>query len=246
MNASTRLAATLIGAAFTGSISSLASATVIYPVNNGFEVPDLTGTGYTNAYEYNVPSSVGTWTFTGGSGVANNSSGFGVAHAPNDNSDGATSTYGQAAFIQGIGTISQTITGVTGGTVSLTFLMENRGGDEVHPDPTNNPGLEVEVYNPIDVTLVDSNGDSTDLGTYSPPAANNDTSTFQTVTTSTVDVAGGTYTVEFTGTNSENSDAGGVTSFIDSVQISNAVPEPASIGLLSIGALGLLSRRRKM
>jgi hypothetical protein len=82
---------------------NIASATTIYPTNNGFEQPDLGSGG--SAFKYS-PSSPG-WTFFGsvggvsGAGIAANDSAFNVAGATNGNNDnGVTSTEGQAAFLQ--------------------------------------------------------------------------------------------------------------------------------------------------
>ena len=108
------------GAALTG-----ASAATIYPVNNGFEQPDL-GSGA--AYQPLAPGG----TFGGGAGIAANGSGFNLAGATNGNNDnGTTSTSGQAAFAQsGDGTLvfsfhSQTFT-LAAGSYTLNFSMEGR------------------------------------------------------------------------------------------------------------------------
>src|SRR5262249_29992930 len=75
---------------------------IIYPANNGFEVPNL-GAGI-SAYGYGSPEAAAAglpalppgsgWTFTGTAGIAANGSNFNVNGASNGNSDGTTSTSG--------------------------------------------------------------------------------------------------------------------------------------------------------
>jgi hypothetical protein len=101
------------------SNSAEVSATTQSIGNFGFEVPIL---GPRN-YQYN-PSG-GTWTFGGtnggyGSGIIANSSAFSNPNAP----QGV-----QAAFVQGYGTISQTLSGFTPGTnYTITYSAAQRPG----------------------------------------------------------------------------------------------------------------------
>ncbi len=93
-----------------------ASVTV---TNSGFETPSL-GAGN---YQYNL--SGGSWTFGGspgnGSGIVANGSGFNNPDVPQG---------GQAAFVQGDGTISQTISGLVPGTIyTITFSAAQRPGN---------------------------------------------------------------------------------------------------------------------
>ncbi|RYD67244.1 MAG: DUF642 domain-containing protein, partial [Verrucomicrobiaceae bacterium] len=88
--------------------------------NFSFENPSA-GTG-SGAYRYNPTG--GSWTFSGsagnGSGVAANGSGFGSPNAPHGT---------QVAFLQNLGTITQTLTGFTPGkTYTLSYLAAQRGG----------------------------------------------------------------------------------------------------------------------
>ncbi len=109
-----------------GGIST-ASALTVYPINNGFEQPDL-GSGC-DAYQYNPPSP--GWTFYGG-GIAANESCFDVAGATNGNNDNhATSSSGQAALLQGgdgtlAGSFSQTLNLPVAGNWILYFSLEGR------------------------------------------------------------------------------------------------------------------------
>jgi hypothetical protein len=75
-----------------------ASGLTVYPVNNGFDQPDL-GSGC-DAYQYNPPSP--GWTFLNSSGIAANESCFDVAGATNgNNNNGVLSTSGQSGLLQG-------------------------------------------------------------------------------------------------------------------------------------------------
>jgi hypothetical protein len=184
---------------------------VIYPANNGFEVPDLGAGG--SAYGYGSPEAVAAglpalppgsgWTFTGTAGIAANGSNFGVNGASNGNSDGTTSTSGQAAFIQGyafapfnfpVNSMSQTFGGFNSGFAAVTFSLEQR------------PGLG---DNPIDVQL-----DGQDLGAYLASSS----SSFETFTTPAIPVTAGNHTLSFISTNNSGGDN---TQFIDNVSVLN-------------------------
>ena len=80
-------------------------------VNPGFETPVLTG-----SYQY-APTATGVgWTFAGGSGIQSNGSAWGAAVAP----DGS-----QTAFVQGTGTMSQTLN-LNAGSYTLSFKAAQR------------------------------------------------------------------------------------------------------------------------
>jgi hypothetical protein len=224
----------VVAVAVLGS-AGICSAAKIYPVNDGFEIPNL-GSGR-SAYGYGDPSPYGLtvatftpnagqgWTFTGTAGIAANGSDFGVTGATNGNQNGgATSTSGQAGFIQnGYGTpntISETVSGLPGGPASVTFSLELRSTD----DSTTG----------VDVTL---NG--VDLGTYYTTS----TSSFITVTTPTTLLGAGSYVLKFTGVEGANGHDN--TDFIDNVSV-NVVPEPSMpIAFLSLAAIGLLIMVRR-
>jgi hypothetical protein len=100
-------------------IVSAGGASVAVP-NSSFETPRL-GAGN---YQYNPPG--GSWIFSGsagnGSGLIANGSGFGNPNVPQG---------GQAAFVQGTGTFSQTISGlVPRTTYTISFSAAQRPGND--------------------------------------------------------------------------------------------------------------------
>jgi len=174
-----------------------ASALPVYPINNGFEQPDL-GSGCF-AYQYN-PSNPG-WTFANSSGIAANGSCFDVAGATNGNNDnGATSTAGQAAFLQGgDGTLadvnfSQTLT-LTAGNWVLYFSLEGR--------PANDGANGVNVF--LDGLQVGSTLFPASLGSFNGASAN------------LGNVTAGSHTIAFAGTVPD----GDHTTFVDNVRLAN-------------------------
>lgn len=201
---------------------NVASAATIYPTNNGFEQPDL-GFGF----KYS-PSSPG-WTFFGsvdgvsGAGIAANGSNFNVTGATNGNNDnGATSTEGQAAFLQkGDGTLSggsfsQTLT-LPAGSWVLFFSLEGRPP----VDGTQGPNGVNVFLDGIQVggTLFPANVDlfndtNVDLGT----------------------LAAGSHTIAFAGNDVLGGDR---TTFVDNVSLST-VPDSVSTLALMLGAVGVL------
>ena len=160
------------------------------PANLGFETPSIA------SYQYNPGG--GSWTFSGaspnGSGIVHNGSGFSNPNAP----EGV-----QAAFVQELGTISQSIPGfVPGRTYTITFAGCQRPGGNQHGGESWN----VQI-------------DSTVIGSYNPgPAA---TSYVDYSATFTATAA--THTLTFAGTNLVGGDN---TVFIDNVRIT-AVAAPS-------------------
>ena len=115
-----------LAAALIAFLITDARAATLFPADNGFEVPDQ-GTDFT------LRPLGASWSFLGSTGIAANGSAFNVSNAPNGNSDGTTSSNGQAAFFQAgdgtlaAGSFSQSISGFQGGTASVSFLLESRG-----------------------------------------------------------------------------------------------------------------------
>ena len=148
------------------------SGTKLAPNNAGFETPDQGSGG--GAYTYSPGSA--SWTFGSASGIAANSSGFGVSGAGNSNPDSTHSTSGQAAFIQGSGGayVSQDITFSASTYATFYFSLEQRA--------TGNQSIQVLL-------------DSTNLGTYSTTSA----TAFVAMSTASLAVTSGTHTLKFQG-----------------------------------------------
>lgn len=104
--------------------------------NNGFETPALAA----NAFQYNPVG--GSWTFTGGSGIARNGSGFNNAAA----TEGA-----QVGLVQNLNSITQSITVPTTGLYVLSFLSAARnnanGGNTLNVNIDGAP--VITAYTPL-------------------------------------------------------------------------------------------------
>jgi hypothetical protein len=174
-----------------------ASATPSFVLNFGFETPSI------GTYQYN-PSG-GSWSFTAqsgmnGSGITANNSLFttGNPNAPQGI---------QSAFLQGIGSIAQTITGfVPGLQYNLTFAAAQRATYE-------NGGQTWNV-------MVDNSV----IGSYSPAASATNYAIFSTNFTASAP----THTLAFIGTDLNGNDN---TVFLDNIQLTPAPPStPPQIG----------------
>jgi hypothetical protein len=161
--------------------ANTASALTVYPVNNGFEQPDL-GSGC-DAYQYNPPSP--GWTFLNSSGIAANESCFDLTGTTNgNNNDGASSTSGQAGLLQGgDGTLSgvsfsQTLSLPTTGNWAAYFNLEGR--------PYYDGPNGVNVF--LDGVQVGSTLFPANLGTFNGASVN------------LGNVTAGTHTIGFAGT----------------------------------------------
>jgi hypothetical protein len=153
----------------------------------GFEAPPVGG-----GYSYNTAGSV--WTFSGaagsGSGILGNGSGFGNPNAPEGS---------QAGFVQGLGTITQTLPGlVPGTTYVVSYAAAQRSGS------AQNGGESWNVT--IDGTTIQ---------------ANNPGSTNYTSYSTTFVASAAMQTLAFVGTDLATGDN---TVFIDNVQVSMVAP----------------------
>jgi len=172
-----------------GANAPSASATLSQVVNSGtsttlvnpsFEVPALS-----SGFQYN-PSGTGVgWTFSANSGVQHNGSAWGAAAAPSGV---------QTAFVQGTGSISQTVT-LGAGTYALSFQASRRNCC-VAPD-----------MQPVRVTI-----DGTQIGSLVSPAG----TSFVPFSISFSIATTGPHTVAFTGTDPLDK-----TTFIDAVAIAS-------------------------
>lgn len=139
------------------------------------------------------------------------------------------------AFTQGVSTLSQTLTDTyqTGQTYTLTVLVgDSYESPSPVSDPTSNPdGLAYAIQLLAGSTVV------AETNSTSFPAANTHLSVDVTFDVAdNASVIGQPITIAIKGY------TGGSATF-DNVSLS-AVPEPASLSLLGLGALGLLRRRR--
>ncbi|MCD9021537.1 hypothetical protein [Cohnella silvisoli] len=157
------------------------------PSNAGFEGPT------TADYIYN-PASAG-WTFSvqsgsNGAGIQRTGTGgsFYAAYAP----EGA-----QTAFIQGTGSMQQTLTNVSAGTYAINFLAAKR---QARWDGTNFFYGGLQTFN----VYVDNNF----VGAFSPASTS-----FNSFTSNTIALTTGNHTIKFEGTTT----SGDNTDFIDSV-----------------------------
>jgi len=215
---------------FATTAVNVASASIVYPTNNGFEQPNC-GSGF----QY-FPSSPG-WTFTTGTnphfgdGIAANGSNFNLAGATNGNNDnGATSTAGQAAFLQaGDGTLasgyfSQTLT-LPGGSAVLFLSLEGRMGPSGGVNGVNVFLNGVQVGG----TLFPAN-----LGS------------FNNVSVNLGNLTAGSYTIAFAG--DDPIPGADRTTFVDNVTLQiGSVPDGGStVCLLGLASLGLVALRRKL
>ena len=199
----------ITGAALVG-----ASAATINPLNDGFEEANLGNSFW--AFQYSPPST--SWTYhngVGGAGIAANGSAFGVTGATNGNYNGATSTVGQAAFLQmGDGTLGQNgsyisqMISLAAGSYNLNFSMEGR---------LNHGANGVNVFvNGVQIggTLFPAN-----LGSFNDVSLN------------LGNLAAGSYAIAFAGQGANGRD---VTTFIDNIAIVSSVPDSGGTFLLML------------
>jgi hypothetical protein len=171
--------------------SSEVSAMPASILNFSFETPSV------GTYQYN-PSGAG-WTFTAqsganGSGISANNSAFttGNPNAPQGS---------QVAFLQGTGSISQTLLGLIGGAIyQVTFAAAQRN---------NIYGQQVGQTWQLKL-------DGATIGTYSPPES---ATNYLTYTASFSPTVSGNHTLAFVGSNANGGDN---TVFIDNVQLAFA------------------------
>ena len=179
--------------------SAEASATPASILNFGFETPSL------GTYQYN-PSG-GSWTFTAqsganGSGISANGSAFTIGNPS------APQGF-QVAFVQGTGSISQTLIGlIVGAIYQVTFAAAQRN---------NTYGAQTGQTWQLKV-------DGTTIGTYAPPQS---ATSYTTYSGTFSPSSAGSHTLAFVGSNANGGDN---TVFIDNVQLS-FVPVLASPNL---------------
>jgi PKD repeat protein len=162
--------------------------------------PDVPDAGFeavaVGAGQFRYAPTGSPWAFvggpTGGAGLAANNSPFTSGNPPAP--DGS-----QVAFLQGHGSVSQSIPGWTAGSYSLKFKAAQRGN-------FNHGGQNFGV-------LIDGSA----VGTFTPSGTS-----YQDYETSAFTVTAGSHTIEFRGLNTAGGDN---TAFLDAVEI---VPIPGS------------------
>jgi ELWxxDGT repeat protein len=152
----------------------------------GFESPTV-GAGTFGAFQ--VAPAGTPWAFAGSAGISGNGSGFtaGNPNAPEGS---------QVAFLQGVGSFSQTVTGMAAGTYRLTFQAAQRGN-------FNQGGQDFRVL--VDGAVV---------GTFRPGSA-----AYAGLTTAAFAVGAGAHTISFVGLDSTGGDN---TAFLDDVRLATA------------------------
>lgn len=186
--------------------------------NLGFEAPFPDPEG--NGFEYRPVGPGLGWTFTGGAGVSMNARGFmaGQANAPEG---------GQIGFLQGAGAIiEQALAGFEPGKMySLSWAQKTRLGG-----PFNTNDLLVELIGSGDVLTLF--GGLVESGAW------------EEVTSDAFVASADAYTLRFSTRNPLGGDS---STFIDDVRFNfiSEIPEPATVALLGLGALGVLRRRKR-
>ena len=165
-------------------------------LNTGFEIPALGP-----SYQY-TPSAPGVgWSFVGGAGIQGNGSAFGAASAPEGT---------QSAFIQGTGSMSQTLS-LTAGSYTLSFQAAQRWC------------CVAPYVQPVRVSL-----DGAQIDNLVSPAS----TSFGPVTISFSVATTGAHTLSFTGTDPTDK-----TTFVDGISlVSNASFVNASFETPALGA----------
>jgi hypothetical protein len=219
----------ILAAAAIGAAAMAAQATPANLVSNGALDSSYTGGSYTyngvpasvaTNYCCGVPTTPGTVSGWDGSFVSI-ASGSGPWNTPSSlaHFDAAT----QGGFVAGIqadGVLEQTFTNLAAGSYLLSWVDANRGADQHY--------------------AVSFTGDSVDY--FGSTAFSTTNSAGWKVEQLVFTTTGGAGVLSFTGgTIFGQSDS---TSLIDNVQLS-AVPEPASLLMMSLATLGLLAWRRR-
>jgi len=225
-------------------LASVALADIIYPANNGFEVTDMgASTRITYASETNTTLAPG-WTLYGGGGatpnlVALTANGWTGLAAPNNNltngnSDGTTSTYGQALQFRGGDGFYGANATTASAYISTPFtLSQSYSNVTVQFDYRGR--YDATYANLINVYIVASDNTVFSLGGKQQITA----AMVNFSTPTSASLAAGTHTLYLVGAVNNASYA----SLVDNVQIT-AIPEPATAGTLFLGAIIAVTIRR--
>jgi glucose/arabinose dehydrogenase/endogenous inhibitor of DNA gyrase (YacG/DUF329 family) len=162
---------------------AVAPASIAVFADQGFERPFAGSPGAFGSFIYDPTGSA--WTFTGTAGVSANDSGFTAGNLP-------TPEGSQVAFLQGIGSFSQSVAGWAAGSYLITFDAAQRGNDQSDQD-----------FN----VLVDG----VVVGAFTPSGA-----AYQGYITAAFTVAAGSHTIAFQGVDTAGGDN---TAFVDDVSV---------------------------
>ena len=165
----------------TPSITSIPSI-----IDPGFEQP-VVGPGQFQYDPTGLP-----WVFAGGAGISGNNSPFTSGNPPAPQGT-------QVAFLQGISSFTQSVTGWAAGTYVLTFDAAQRG----------NYGVSEQSFE----VLIDGNV----VGTFTPSSTS-----YESYSTASFTVTAGTPTIEFLGLSS----SGDNTAFLDQVAVAPSIGDP--------------------
>ncbi len=229
----------LFSAALTVALAQAAMANVIVQ-NGGFEDPVLTGDTrckYTAPFgtsaDGNLLPDVPHWTFGASSGDSFAGMVYGTAWGTVYYPAGSS----QAAFLEGTGTISQTITGLGVGTLTVSFYAQ--GSDAALS------GMGIGV-NGIKVKFDDEflKFGVSESETVTPVLSSMDLYTSKSINVTTA----GPHVLSFYGTIPLST--ANTVSYLDNVSIAgtSTIPEPSTFILVLVGMIGLLAytwRKRK-
>ena len=235
--------------ALSAGLAAVSTASASIAIGNaGFTTPTVASGSYDAATNSALVGNA--WTFTGNptAGSGGYISDTGIAANGAVVVSGATvlvgAPNGQAGFIEGgnasgSARLTQSVGTLAAGNYTISAQTEAAGLN-------GNTNLSQTYTNSIEVVLLNtSNFSYTTLGAFTPTSA----TSFNLNSVSGA-VAAGSYLLEFIGTIDTGSplppqDEQNATTYLTGIQMS--VPEPATLGLLGVGELGLLliGRRRK-
>jgi hypothetical protein len=217
-------------------------ADIIYPSNNGFELTNqVAAARITYVSQTNTVTSPGWTLYGGGAGsnlvavTCNGWVGLVNNNITNGNHDGTTSTYGQAMQIRGGDGKYGTNATVNSAYISTSFALA-----KLYTNVTVQFDYRIRntTADGIRSYIVAADNTVYDMGIKQQATTN--FVTFVTPSSNSVSLAAGTYKLYLVGTVNNNA----YTAIVDNVQI-NAIPEPATLGMVGFFGTALLLFRRR-